>query len=345
VPDRVIDLRLDTVTKPSPEMMRAIALATLGDDVFGDCPTTRALEEKTAETLGLPDAMFVPSGTMANLIAALLHCRPGDEAIVEAGAHPFNYEVAGAAAYGGVQFYTLIGDRGILTADQVRAAVRPDNVHVPRTALVMLENTHNRGGGTVYPFDTFADVANLAKDTGIPLHLDGARIMNASVASGRPASDYASLSTTTTICFSKGLGAPIGSALAGSAGLIAEARRIRKRLGGGMRQAGVAAAAALYALEHNVERLAEDHDNAKLFAEGISDLPPFELDPTTVETNIIMIPLSDGAPHAMELQKKAEKVGVRIIAITPASMRAVTHLDVTRSDVEDAVRRLREAFR
>jgi threonine aldolase len=240
--NKIIDLRSDTVTKPSPEMRRAMAEAEVGDDVFGDDPTVNKLQEKVAAMLGKEAALFVPSGTMANTVAILAHTQPGDEVIVERESHTFNHEVAGAAVMGGVQLNTLVGDRGILTADQIAKEIREPNVHIPQTRLICLENTHNRGGGSIYPLEKIRAIWQLAQNYKLRMHLDGARLFNACVATGFNPRDYAQYFDSLMFCFSKGLGAPIGSILAGSKLFIQRAHRIRKMLGGGMRQVGILAA-------------------------------------------------------------------------------------------------------
>ena len=261
-----IDLRSDTVTRPTPGMRRAMAEAEVGDDVFGDDPTIKALEQRTADLMGKEAAVFVPSGTMANQIAVGVHTRPGDEVLCGARSHVYVWEGGGMARLSGVTARTFEGDGGLMSLDDVRDAIRPDDPHYVRTRLVCLENTHNRAGGRVHPMESVAAIARWARGHNLLMHLDGARLMNAVVASGRPAREWAQHFDTVSICFSKGLGAPVGSALAGSGEAIRRARRLRKLFGGGMRQAGILAAAALYALEHHVDRLAEDHANARLLA-------------------------------------------------------------------------------
>ena len=263
----VIDLRSDTVTRPGAAMRAAMAAAPVGDDVFGDDPTVNALQERAAALLGKEAALFVPSGTAANQIALLVHCRPGDEVLLGDGAHQMCFEAGGGGALAGVQFQVLgVSRGGLFDAAELEAEVKPDNVHYPPSRLVSVEDTHNRAGGKVWPMERLRAVTAVARRRGLALHLDGARLMNAVIESGVPASERAADFDTVSLCFSKGLGAPVGSVLAGSRELMVRAHRYRKMLGGGMRQAGVLAAAGLYALEHHIDRLAEDHKNAQRLA-------------------------------------------------------------------------------
>jgi len=268
----MIDLRSDTVTKPSPAMREAMAQAEVGDDVFGEDPTVNRLQEVAARLLGKEAALFVPSGTMGNQLCVRLHTRPGDEIIVEAGAHVVRYESGAAAGLSGVQTHWLPGTRGILEADQIEAAIRPPDYHNPPTTLICLENTHNRGGGTIYPLETTKAIRKVAEARGIAMHLDGARLFNAVVVTGVPAAEYARHFETVTFCLSKGLGAPVGSLICADRERVVKLRRLRKMFGGGMRQAGILAAAGLYALEHNIARLAEDHAHAKRLAEALAGI-------------------------------------------------------------------------
>ncbi|WP_338869711.1 low-specificity L-threonine aldolase [Myxococcus stipitatus] len=337
-----IDFRSDTVTKPTPGMRRAIADAEVGDDVYGEDPTVLRLEARVAERLGLEAALFVPSGTQANQVAIGVHCRPGDEVLTEAGSHILHYEGGAVPALWGVQPQALPGERGLLTPEVVASAVREDNIHYPRTRLLSLENTHNRGCGSVWPVERFRAVVDVARKAGLAVHLDGARLFNAEVAAGVPASTWAKLTDTTSVCFSKGLGAPVGSALVGRADPIREARRLRKRLGGAMRQAGILAAAALYALEHHVERLAEDHANARRLAAGLAEVPGVKVDAARVETNMVFAEFSRPALEMVELLRKH---GVLTNpAGGPHSLRLVTHLDLSSADIDEAVSRIRRAL-
>ncbi len=335
----MIDFRSDTVTKPTPEMRAAMAAAEVGDDVFGDDPTVKELERRTAEILGTEAAVYVASGTMSNQLAIRAHTEPGDEVILESMGHSFYYESGGAAAISGVTCRTLTGERGIFTADQVKAALRPVNVHYPRTRLVCIENTSNRRGGSIWPLERIVEIEAVAREAGLKMHMDGARLWNASVATGISEREYAEHFDTVSVCFSKGLGAPVGSALAGGAEFIERARRFRKMLGGGMRQAGIIAAGALYALDHHRDRLAEDHANAKVLAEGIAPLPGVQLDPADVETNIVLLGVT--SMPAKDLAAKLAEAGVGVLATAPDKIRAVANLMVSRDDVTATI----EAFR
>jgi len=338
----MIDLRSDTITKPTPEMRAAIASAEVGDDVLGDDPTVIALEQRTVEILGKAAALYVPSGTMANQVAIRTHTRPGDEIIAEAHAHCYLYEAGAPAALSGVTFRLLEGCRGIFTAEQVAGALRPANDHFAPTSLVCVENTHNTGGGSVWPLDTLTDVAAAAHEAHLAVHMDGARLWNASVASDVPEREYAKHADSVSVCFSKGLGAPVGSCLAGTADFIARARRARKQFGGGMRQAGIIAAGALYSLEHHRDRLADDHANAKALAEGIARLPGIELDPGTVQTNIVYFDVT--SMPAADLAARLHDAGVRLLAVGPNRLRAVTSLAVTGGDIADALAVFRDSL-
>ena len=335
----MIDLRSDTITQPTPEMRRAMAEAPVGDAVLGDDPTVSALEQRTADILGKEAAVYMPSGTMTNQVAIRVHTESADEVLMDANAHTFFYEGGGPAALSGVMCRLLPGVRGIFTADDVRAALRPRDIHFPVTKLLCVENTHNRGGGSIWPPEQVADVAAVARDAGLAMHLDGARLWNASVATGIPESVCAAHFDTISVCFSKGLGAPVGSCLAGTAPLIERARRFRKMFGGGMRQAGIIAAGALYALENHRDRLAEDHANARALAEGLADLPGVELDLSTVETNIIMFRIT--TMPATEMVETLARSGIGMLALVPNQIRAVTNLNVTREDIDRTVDALR----
>ena len=339
----MIDLRSDTVTVPTGEMRRAMCEAEVGDDVYGEDPTVNRLQEMAAEMLGKEDALLVSSGTMGNQIALLAHCRPGTEVIVEADAHIFYYEAGAASALAGVQLRPLPGKRGSLAAEQVEAAIRGDDVHLPPTSLICLENTHNRAGGTVIPVHDMAAVYALARRLDLPVHLDGARIFNAAVASGVPAKEYAACTTTVQFCLSKGLGAPIGSIIVGPRDWIAQARRWRKRLGGGMRQAGVIAAPGIIALQEMVERLADDHDNARLLAAGLAELPGLEFDPAGVETNMVLV--KPVALSAYQLVHELRVRGVLAGVMEPGRVRFTTSREVARSDVEKALSVLQDLLR
>lgn len=330
----MIDLRSDTVTRPTSAMRQAMAAAEVGDDVLGDDPTVVALERRTAELLGKEAACYMPSGTMTNQVALRVHTEPGDEVLLEASAHVYLFEAGGPAALSGVMCRLIPGQRGVFTAADVRAALRPSNVHFPPSKLVCVENTHNVGGGSIWPVETVAEVEAAAREAGLRMHLDGARLWNAAAATGIPEREYASHFDSVSVCFSKGLGAPVGSALAGTRAFIERARRFRKQFGGGMRQAGVIAAGALYALEHHRSRLVEDHANAKLLAEGIAAMPGVSIDAATVQTNIVFFEVT--AMPAAELADRLSRAGVLMLA-RGTRIRAVTHLDVSRDQIAETL--------
>jgi threonine aldolase len=338
----MIDLRSDTVSRPTPAMRQAIAEAEVGDDVFGDDPTVNELERVTAHLLGKAAAMFVPSGTMANQIAVRLHTQAGDAAVVEAGSHVYNAEAGGAAALSGVTCRTVVGRRGIFGEAELAAACQPPDIHHAPARLVCVENTHNAGGGSVWPVDALDDLSAAAHARGLRLHMDGARLWNASAASGVPERRYADCCDSVSVCFSKGLGAPVGSALAGPADFVARGRRFRKMFGGGMRQAGLLAAGALYALRHHRQRLHEDHANAARLAAGLAQMEGVDIDAAMVETNIVRFktPGQDAGAIAKVLLDR----GVAMIATGPESLRAVTHLMVNAADIEEALGAIREVL-
>ncbi len=341
---KIIDLRSDTVTKPSEEMRRVMAAAEVGDDVFVDDPTVNLLQERVADMLGKEASLFVPSGTMANLLAIMTHTEPGDEIIVERESHTFNYEVGGAAALAGVQINPIPGTRGILEPYQIENAIRQPNVHIPQTRLVVLENTHNRGSGAIYPLEKIEAISKICRKHNIPMHLDGARLFNACVATGIEPKKYARYFDSLMFCFSKGLGAPIGSILVGEKEFIEKAHRYRKMLGGGMRQVGILAAAALYALDHNVDRLAEDHANAKKLAHEIATIPNFDVNPDHVETNIVVFDVVDAGLTANEVVEKVAKEDVLLIPFGKTLVRAVTSLAVDEKDILRTIDILHKLF-
>ncbi|HOW65502.1 MAG TPA: GntG family PLP-dependent aldolase [Candidatus Paceibacterota bacterium] len=337
---KAIDLRSDTVTRPSPAMLEAMVQAEVGDDVFGEDPTVNRLEKRVAEILGLEAAVFMPTGTMSNQAAVRAHTMPGDEIILEADAHIFRYEAGAPAALSGVMCQCIRGRRGLFTTAEMLAVVRASDLHFPVSRLVCLENTHNYGGGSIWPLDQLIDVVRAARQRGIKTHLDGARLWNASVATGIPESDYAREFDSVSVCFSKGLGAPVGSALAGSFDFVKKARRCRKQFGGGMRQAGLLAAAALYALEHHRSQLPQDHANARLLAEALATMTGIEVDLPDVVTNIVVFQVT--SMPAPELAARLEKSGVRILARGPDTLRAVTHRDVSRDEIQQAIEIIQE---
>jgi threonine aldolase len=339
----MIDLRSDTVTLPTPAMRQAIAEAELGDDVFGEDPTVNRLEAMAAERMGKEGALFVASGTMSNLVALLTHCGRGDEVIFGDRSHTFLFEAGGSASLGGIHHYTVPNQAdGTLRLEDIEAAIRPDNVHHPRTRLVCLENTHNRCGGAVLTPEYTDAVGDLAHRHGLKVHLDGARVFNAAVALGVDVRALTRGVDTIGFCLSKGLSAPVGSVLCGDAGFVAEARRWRKVVGGGMRQAGILAAAGVIALEQMVERLAEDHENACRFSAGISGLPGIDLDPDTVATNIVIFGVASGRISAPQLAQALKERGVLMGAIGPSQIRAVTHYGIEATDVQTAVAAIQE---
>ncbi len=337
----MIDLRSDTVTKPTSGMRQAMAEAAVGDDVLGDDPTVEALERRTADILGKEAAVYMPSGTMTNQVAIRAHTEPGDEMLCDANAHVYYYEAGAPAALSGGMVRLIDGDRGIYTAGDVRSALRPANIHFPQAKLICLENTHNRGGGSIWPIGQIADINVIARENGLRMHLDGARLWNASAATGIAESDYAQYFDTVSVCFSKGLGAPVGSALAGSSEFVRRARRFRKMFGGGMRQVGIIAAGALYALENNRSQLREDNANARRLAEGIAQIDGLEVTPSSVETNIVFFRVT--AQPADDLVEKLAAANVAMLALGPHSVRAVTHLDVSSKDIDQAIEALRTA--
>ncbi len=326
----MVDLRSDTVTRPTPAMLEALVAAEVGDDVLGDDPTVNRLQDRCAALAGKEAALFVPSGTMGNQIAIRCWTEPGDEVLMEASAHPFHYETAGAAAISGVQVHTVPGERGQLEVADVAAAIRPDAPWYARTSLLTLENTSNRGGGSVYPQERLDALTALAHERGLRVHLDGARVFNAVVASGTSLGRMARGMDSVTFCLSKGLGAPVGSVLCGPAGMIHKATRVRKLLGGAMRQAGYLAACGLYALDHNVDRLADDHVRARALYEGLSELGYTCREP---ETNMLYVDHPDAAGAMASLAER----GVACIAVSPTSLRLVVHLDIDDAGVEAAL--------
>lgn len=332
----VIDLRSDTVTKPTPGMRAAFAAAEVGDDVLDHDPTVERLERRVAEILGKEAALFVPSGTMANQISVRAHCPPGGEIILERGSHVLNFEAGAAAALSGASFFALDGSRGTFDPDAVRRAIRPSVPHCPQTALVWAENTHNLAGGSVWPQATLDAVAGVAHEAGVPFHLDGARIWNAAVANGLSPARIARDADSVSVCMSKALGAPVGSLVAGTKKLIEGCWVHRKRFGGGMRQSGILAAAALYGLDHHQARLPEDHANARLLAERLAALPGVRVDLEATQTNIVVFDVAGTGREPVELAKQVASRGVLVVPFGATTLRAVTHFDVSREDVARA---------
>jgi threonine aldolase len=337
----VIDLRSDTVTKPTDAMRQAMAGAAVGDDVFGDDPTVNRLQEEVAALFGHEAALFVPSGTMGNQTAIAAHTQPGDEILFAAASHIFDYEVAAPAALSGVLTHPIPARRGVITADDIRARIRPMDVHCARTRLVSLENTHNNAGGTIFPLEEMRRIRELALETGLRMHLDGARIWNAHVATGIPLADYGKHFDSVSACFSKGLGCPVGSILMGSRDFIQQAHRMRKRFGGAMRQVGILAAAALHALAHNIDRMRDDHANARYLATELAGIPGVVIDLEATQTNIVYMDVAGTGKPADEVRRELHRRDVLVLALGPTRIRCVTHLDVDRAGCEAAV----DAFR
>jgi len=336
MPPIEVDLLSDTVTRPTSAMRRFMCEAEVGDEQTFEDPTVNALQEMVAELLGKEAALFLPSGTMCNEIAMRVHCRPGDEMIAHRTAHPIHYEAGGPAALAGVNVNAIDGARGQYDEDAVAAAIRPDSRYMPTSRLLWVEQTSNLGGGSIWPLAQMAAVTDVARRRGMRTHLDGARLMNAVVASGVAAREYAKAFDSAWIDFTKGLGAPVGAALAGSREFIAQAWRLKQQMGGAMRQAGIIAAGGIFALRHHVSRLAEDHANARRLAEGLSRLPGVVLDPASVETNIVIFELN-GSVDASRMLAALRARGVRMLAMGPRIVRAVTHLDVAAPQIERAL--------
>jgi threonine aldolase len=338
-----IDLFSDTMTKPTLAMRKAMAEAEVGDEQKGEDPTTRRLEERVAALLGKDDAVFLPSGTMCNQIALAVHCRAGDEILAPDSAHIFTYEGGGASVFAGAQARSIPAEQGMFTAAAVEAAIRNPAVrHHPRSRLVALEQTMNLGGGAVWPLSRIEEVAVAARKHGLIVHMDGARILNAAVASGVSAKQMCAAVDSVWLDLSKGLGCPVGAVLAGSKSFIQEAWRWKHRMGGALRQSGILAAAGLYALDHHVTRLAEDHANAKRFADLVRDMPGVRIAQPKVETNIVFLDVSGTGRDATQISADAQKRGARIGAGSKTMMRAVTHLDVNAADIEAAAKVFRE---
>lgn len=332
----VIDLRSDTVTKPTAGMREAMASADVGDDVYGEDPTVNRLEAMAAELVGKDAGLFVPTGVMGNQLAIRLHTRPGDEVIIEGSAHILRYEGGSASSLSGVQLCPVAGSRGLLSSEAVEGAIRRTDLHTPSTTLLCLEQTHNVGGGSVYPLETIHQLTDLARRSGLALHLDGARLFNASAKTGVSVAEYARGFDTVSFCLSKGLGAPVGSMVVSDVGRIEKLRRLRKVFGGGMRQVGILAAAGIYALENHVLRLVDDHTNARLLAQLLETIPGVAVDVDAVETNIVMFQVPQSSKSTERLLEECRESGVLLNAVGDRSFRAVTHLDVNLDDMEAA---------
>ena len=333
----IVDLRSDTFTQPTPAMREAMAQAPVGDDVFGEDPTLNRLQEEVASLLGKEAALFVPSGTMGNQVAIHAQTQPGQEIIVDENAHIFYYEAGAPALLSGVQIRTLPGQGGVMTAGQVEAAIRDENIHFPPTALICLENTLNRGGGRVYPLDEILRIREVADRRGVRMHLDGARLWNAAVATGIDLATWAAPFDSLNLCFSKGLGAPVGSIVVGDKDFIRRARRARKVLGGGMRQAGIIGAGALHAVHHHIDRLADDHHRARRLAEAVNRLDGLSVELDAVETNIVIMTVTREGLSAAKVARGLRDQGVWLLDLGPVMLRAVTHLGVDDAGIDRAI--------
>ncbi len=337
----VVDLRSDTVTKPTDEMREFMENAEVGDDVFGEDPTINELQSYCAELFGKEQALYVPSGTMANQASLFAHTNPGDEIICEYSSHIFNNECGGPAVLSGVQLHPIRGEHGLFSADQISEAIRsPPNVHHPKSKVVALENTHNAGGGVIYPTETIQEISDVVHGKNLILHLDGARLMNAVVETGISAREYAGYFDSLTLCFSKGLGAPVGSIVAGSAEFIEQAHRARKIFGGGMRQAGIVAAGALFAIQNNVERLQDDHARAKRLALALDTFPAVSIEPDWVHTNIVIFDVVAEQMNATDLCNVLQNDEVLMLPLSENRVRAATNLMVSDTDIDYAIEKM-----
>lgn len=341
---RTVDLRSDTLTQPTDEMRRVIAGAEVGDDVFGEDPTINTLQDRVAKMLGKEAGLFVPSGTMGNQIAINVHTQPGDEVICEINSHIFNYEGGAPALLSGVQLHPLQGEAGHFTVEQVKAALRPPDHHFPHTRLVVVENTHNRAGGAIFPLEHIKSISTFAWENGLKMHCDGARLWNAHVATGIALAEYGSYFDTISLCLSKGLGAPVGSVLVGSAEDMDRAHRYRKLYGGGMRQAGILAAAGLYALEHNLRRLELDHERAKKLAECLSTFAGVSVDLDATQTNIVIAQFDPEYYTAESANVALQEMGIKAIPFAHDKIRFVTHLNLGDADIEWTIEAFHRIF-
>ncbi|MDP6619958.1 MAG: GntG family PLP-dependent aldolase [Nitrospinota bacterium] len=342
---KVVDLRADTFCRPTPGMREAMSQAGLGDDLFGENPTVNDLQDRAASLFDKEAALFVASGTMANQIAIKVYTQPGEEVICDARSHPIHSELAAAGMISGIQFRLLNGDRGIFSREDAEDAIRPDSPLFPRTALLWLENTHNQGGGQIFPLEKVEEFQALSLERRIPLHIDGARIFNAVVSSGVPPLEWGKRCDSLSFCLSKGLGCPMGSLLIGPKDFIARAARIRKMLGGGWRQAGTLAAAGIYALSHHIERLAEDHANAQTLAEHAAGVSGVRSTYETTPTNIVFLDVTESGRTGEEVTSRLRERGVSLFSVGKFSLRAVTHMDISREGVEQTIQALAEAVR
>jgi threonine aldolase len=333
----MVDLRSDTLTQPSAEMREAICNTQVGDDVFGEDPTINRLQEMMADISGKEAALYVASGTMGNQICIKAHTQPGNEIIVERHSHLFNYECGSPALLSHVQVLPIEGLRGSISVEQIKEVIRPENVHHPQTTLICIENTHNRSGGSIFPYHEIEKISSFSKENQIKVHLDGARLWNASVATGIPIKTYCDLVDSISLCFSKGLGAPVGSIIVGSQEFIEQARYYRKAFGGGMRQAGILAAAAIYAINNNIERLEEDHRRARVLADFITTLPGVEIDKESLQTNIVIFNVKNSGLSGQQVVDHLHKKGIKMLTFAGTKMRAVTHMQISDQDIQSAI--------
>ena len=341
---KYMDLRSDTVTRPSKAMREIISGADVGDDVFGDDPTVIKLQEKVAGMFGKPAALYVPSGSMGNLIAIKTHTEPGDEIICQEDCHSLNYEAGSLGAIAGLVAHTFSGTHGVFTREQIEPFIKRKTLHTPPTRLTAIENTHNHAGGTIFPLEEIKRLRKLADEHGIKMHLDGARIWNAHVATGIALDEYGKYFDSIQCCFSKGLGAPIGSIVIGDSEFIEKGRRFRKMLGGGMRQVGIIASAALYAVENNIPRMAEDHENARYLAENLVTIDGIDIDLDTVQTNIVIMDIASSGRDVPDVLAALKEEGVLAVQFGNARIRCVTHLDVNMDDIKTAIEKFKKVF-
>ncbi len=341
---KYIDLRSDTVTRPSDKMREIIASAEVGDDVFGDDPTVNELQEKVAKLFGKEAALYVPSGSMGNLVAIKTHTNPGEEAIFEEDCHSLNYEAGSMGAVAGLVSHTFRGNHGVMTREQVEPYIKKKSLHTPPTTLIALENTHNHAGGTIYPLEEIKKLRDMADEHGLKMHLDGARIWNASIATGITLDEYCRYFDSIQCCFSKGLGAPIGSIVIGDGEFIEKARRFRKMFGGGMRQVGILASAAIYALDNNMPRMSEDHENASFLAENLAKIDGIDIDLESVQTNIVIMNIASSGKEVPDVLSELKDMDVLAVQFGATKIRCVTHLDLDRADIETAIEKFKAVF-